>query len=106
MREGDIITVLMEDKSGWWKGSLGGKVGLFPSNFTQPVDAAGAMRAMASTQQVVSKAREAAPDLVVARHEYHGSPQDDELSFESGDMITVLKRDPVQSLSHLCFLLK
>ncbi len=52
MREGDIITVLMEDKSGWWKGSLGGKVGLFPSNFTQPVDAAGAMRAMASAGEI------------------------------------------------------
>jgi hypothetical protein len=38
MREGDIIMVLAEDESGWWKGSLDGEVGLFPSNFTEHVD--------------------------------------------------------------------
>ena len=35
LREGDIITVIKEDPSGWWKGELNGKVGLFPFNFCQ-----------------------------------------------------------------------
>ncbi|EFA85851.1 SH3 domain-containing protein [Heterostelium album PN500] len=30
---GDIITVLDEDESGWWKGSVDGREGLFPSNY-------------------------------------------------------------------------
>lgn len=37
LREGDIITVLckeLEDK-GWWKGELGGNVGVFPDNFVE-----------------------------------------------------------------------
>src|SRR5690606_9540360 len=33
-KKGDIITVFSKDDSGWWKGSLGGVQGLFPSNFT------------------------------------------------------------------------
>lgn len=32
-KEGDIITVLNQDPSGWWEGSLGDSVGWFPSNF-------------------------------------------------------------------------
>jgi len=35
--EGDIITILekeLED-SGWWKGELGGKIGVFPDNFVE-----------------------------------------------------------------------
>ena len=36
LNSGDVITVLQEDPSGWWTGSINGRVGLFPSNFTQP----------------------------------------------------------------------
>ncbi|KAF2070885.1 hypothetical protein CYY_007803 [Polysphondylium violaceum] len=32
---GDSIKVLEEDDSGWWKGELDGRVGLFPSNYCQ-----------------------------------------------------------------------
>ncbi|NWI86333.1 MYO1F protein, partial [Pitta sordida] len=34
---GDIIDVLMEDTSGWWKGRLHGKEGLFPGNYVQKI---------------------------------------------------------------------
>src|SRR3989338_175936 len=37
MREGDLITVLTEDASGWWTGTLNGNVGVFPSNYTEVV---------------------------------------------------------------------
>ena len=36
IRENDIVTVITEDPSGWWKGELNGAVGLFPSNLAQP----------------------------------------------------------------------
>lgn len=32
---GDIIEILEEEDEGWWKGKLGEKVGMFPSNFAE-----------------------------------------------------------------------
>jgi SH3 domain-containing kinase-binding protein 1 len=31
--KGDVIVVLKQHKSGWWKGEFNGQVGLFPSNY-------------------------------------------------------------------------
>ena len=35
--EGDVVTVLDKDleDSGWWKGEVNGKVGVFPDNFVE-----------------------------------------------------------------------
>ncbi|XP_053559039.1 unconventional myosin-If [Bombina bombina] len=33
----DIIDILLEDPSGWWKGRLYGKEGLFPGNYVQKI---------------------------------------------------------------------
>ena len=33
-----IVDVIAEEEAGWWKGSLGGKVGVFPSNFVEEVN--------------------------------------------------------------------
>ncbi|XP_078526236.1 unconventional myosin-If [Lissotriton helveticus] len=33
----DIIDILIEDASGWWKGRLHGKEGLFPGNYVQKI---------------------------------------------------------------------
>eukprot|EP01116_Phalansterium_solitarium_P020981 TRINITY_DN6372_c0_g1_i2.p1 TRINITY_DN6372_c0_g1~~TRINITY_DN6372_c0_g1_i2.p1 ORF type:complete len:197 (-),score=67.36 TRINITY_DN6372_c0_g1_i2:159-749(-) len=33
--EGDVITVLAEQPSGWWRGELNGRTGMFPSNFVE-----------------------------------------------------------------------
>ncbi|XP_058714614.1 unconventional myosin-If isoform X5 [Poecile atricapillus] len=34
---GDVLDILMEDASGWWKGRLHGKEGLFPGNYVQKI---------------------------------------------------------------------
>ncbi|XP_015270241.1 PREDICTED: unconventional myosin-If [Gekko japonicus] len=34
---GDVIDILMEDVSGWWKGRLHGQEGLFPGNYVQKI---------------------------------------------------------------------
>jgi hypothetical protein len=39
IRENDIIHVLSEDASGWWKGECNGVVGLFPHNFVEKIEA-------------------------------------------------------------------
>lgn len=33
----DIITIISHEEPSWWKGELNGKVGLFPSNYVEPV---------------------------------------------------------------------
>ncbi|XP_060717292.1 SH3 domain-containing kinase-binding protein 1 isoform X1 [Tachysurus vachellii] len=35
LKIGDVIEVLGEVEEGWWEGSLNGKIGMFPSNFTK-----------------------------------------------------------------------
>ncbi|XP_068755636.1 CD2-associated protein-like [Montipora capricornis] len=35
LKLGDIVHVLGEDEQGWWRGQLGGKRGVFPSNFVE-----------------------------------------------------------------------
>uniref|UniRef100_A0A8D2IZ05 Myosin IF n=1 Tax=Varanus komodoensis TaxID=61221 RepID=A0A8D2IZ05_VARKO len=34
---GDVIDILLEDPSGWWKGRLHGREGLFPGNYVQKI---------------------------------------------------------------------
>eukprot|EP01105_Mastigella_eilhardi_P016870 TRINITY_DN3864_c0_g1_i1.p1 TRINITY_DN3864_c0_g1~~TRINITY_DN3864_c0_g1_i1.p1 ORF type:complete len:1337 (+),score=349.06 TRINITY_DN3864_c0_g1_i1:53-4063(+) len=38
IRVGDLVNVLWEHESGWWKGELSDRVGLFPSNYCEIVD--------------------------------------------------------------------
>ncbi|KAF7660202.1 hypothetical protein LDENG_00286080 [Lucifuga dentata] len=37
LKIGDIIEIIAEVEEGWWEGSLNGKTGMFPSNFTKEV---------------------------------------------------------------------
>ncbi|XP_076868256.1 SH3 domain-containing kinase-binding protein 1 isoform X2 [Brachyhypopomus gauderio] len=37
LKIGDVIEVLSEVEEGWWEGSLNGRTGMFPSNFTKEV---------------------------------------------------------------------
>jgi hypothetical protein len=40
IKETDLIVIVKQDPSGWWKGELNGKVGLFPSNFVEEIPVA------------------------------------------------------------------
>lgn len=35
---GDIVNVLWQHETGWWKGEINGKAGLFPSNYCKPIE--------------------------------------------------------------------
>ena len=35
LREGELVEVLDQEDNHWWKGSLNGKVGFFPSNYVK-----------------------------------------------------------------------
>ncbi|KAJ8010748.1 hypothetical protein DPEC_G00078380 [Dallia pectoralis] len=38
LKIGDVIDVLEEVEEGWWKGTLNGKIGMFPSNFIKEME--------------------------------------------------------------------
>ncbi|XP_052358520.1 SH3 domain-containing kinase-binding protein 1-like isoform X31 [Oncorhynchus keta] len=38
LKIGDVIHILGEVEEGWWQGSLNGKTGMFPSNFTRELE--------------------------------------------------------------------
>ncbi|KAJ3119118.1 Unconventional myosin-Ie [Phlyctochytrium bullatum] len=37
-KAGDIITIVSKDDEGWWTGTFKGKKGLFPANYTEPLE--------------------------------------------------------------------
>ena len=37
LAEGDVVTVLKQDPSGWWQGEVDGRIGWFPFNYVQVV---------------------------------------------------------------------
>ncbi|CAJ1081629.1 SH3 domain-containing kinase-binding protein 1 isoform X1 [Xyrichtys novacula] len=37
LKIGDVIEIIAEVEEGWWEGSLNGKTGMFPSNFTKEI---------------------------------------------------------------------
>jgi len=73
-KQGDIITIIKMDDSGWWKGmNSSGKSGIFPYNYVELRDEVGAsfpiMRALFDFQ----------------------APNEQSISFQKGDLITVVK---------------
>ena len=38
LEPGQIVEVLAEEEEGWWRGKLGGKEGVFPSNFVEIIE--------------------------------------------------------------------
>ena len=40
LEPGQIVEVLAEEEEGWWRGKMGGKEGVFPSNFVEIIEEA------------------------------------------------------------------
>jgi len=78
-RQGDIITVLQKDPSGWWQGELNGRIGVFPSvEWVEEIAEAAAAPPSSSPQ--FRKCR--------ALYDYKAE-NEFELSIYAGDVITV-----------------
>jgi phage FluMu protein Com len=72
-KEGDVITVLKQDSSGWWQGStLDGRIGIFPRNYVE-----------------LNEVRDSY-DVAVAEFNFE-SDKDGDLTFKDGDEIIVLR---------------
>jgi hypothetical protein len=81
-RQGDVISVLQKDLSGWWQGELHGKIGVFPAvDWVQELHLDGSP---VTSVGFVNKCR--------VLHEYVAEA-DYELSIKPGDTITVEGND-------------
>ena len=40
LEPGQVVEVIAEEEEGWWRGKLGGKEGVFPSNFVEIIEEA------------------------------------------------------------------
>ena len=79
-KQGDIITVLQKDPSGWWQGELNGRIGVFPSvDWVEEIGSGGAPAA-APAASSFPKCR--------ALYDYQGDNQY-ELTIRAGDILTI-----------------
>ncbi|KAH3764563.1 glutaminase A [Pelomyxa schiedti] len=97
-KDKDIINVLSEDPSGWFKGEVAGAVGVFPSNFAErlpdeeetPAEEVEPEKGLASA----ALAEVGKHEQVKCRGAYtYEVAADGELGFHEGDIITVLQQD-------------
>ena len=58
LEPGQIVEIIEEEEEGWWRGSLNGKQGVFPSNFVEPIleDESTGQRPQEQQQQAESHA--------------------------------------------------
>ena len=70
---GDIITNVVKEDGGWWRGDLNGKNGVFPENFVTPTTASG------------PPVLDAGPFKALVKFDYE-QEQPDELSLKEGNL--------------------
>eukprot|EP00011_Vannellida_sp_DIVA3-517-6-12_P002860 CAMPEP_0114628130 /NCGR_PEP_ID=MMETSP0168-20121206/12656_1 /TAXON_ID=95228 ORGANISM="Vannella sp., Strain DIVA3 517/6/12" /NCGR_SAMPLE_ID=MMETSP0168 /ASSEMBLY_ACC=CAM_ASM_000044 /LENGTH=486 /DNA_ID=CAMNT_0001839491 /DNA_START=9 /DNA_END=1469 /DNA_ORIENTATION=+ len=85
-REGDIITILQKDSSGWWQGELRGRIGVFPSaDWVEEIQGGGAPPAV-----VPPPTAPRTPQVPQCRALYEYAAENEyEISISPGDVITV-----------------
>lgn len=114
---GNIIEILGEVEEGWWRGKLGDKIGVFPSNFVVPISSSPILankrpNSMKKDNRILHSSREdlissspsnldkdapSLPPKPIREHcrvLFPYEPQnDDELELQVGEIITVISKD-------------
>ncbi|XP_034562415.1 SH3 domain-containing kinase-binding protein 1 isoform X2 [Notolabrus celidotus] len=57
LKIGDIIEIIAEVEEGWWEGSLNGKTGMFPSNFTKEIQTESETPSLDTSQEELRSGR-------------------------------------------------
>eukprot|EP00027_Filamoeba_sp_ATCC50430_P004754 CAMPEP_0168562632 /NCGR_PEP_ID=MMETSP0413-20121227/12234_1 /TAXON_ID=136452 /ORGANISM="Filamoeba nolandi, Strain NC-AS-23-1" /LENGTH=644 /DNA_ID=CAMNT_0008594087 /DNA_START=45 /DNA_END=1981 /DNA_ORIENTATION=+ len=91
--KGDIITVLKQRKSGWWKGELNGRVGKFPSNYCKVLEERSRSASVASAETKYSA--EPIPKEPPSLPHHHFRPESNQLKFVRA-LYTYTKKKPNQ----------
>ncbi|CAH1165854.1 unnamed protein product [Phyllotreta striolata] len=100
LKVGDIIDITGEEEEGWWRGVLHGKEGVFPSNFVKEVAWQPSPSLRVSTDPELNGTEHKPPKLPAKPSKQlceatfpYKAQNEDELSFEEGDLITIVSRD-------------
>jgi len=94
-KEGDLINLVeVYEDSDWWKGELNGKIGIFPSNFTEELGEPEA----AKLQNISQKSTTISPNTQFsnigkrrALFNYKAT-ESTELTFKEGDIINIIEK--------------
>ena len=62
LEPGQVVEVIAEEEEGWWRGKLGGKEGVFPSNFVEIIEEAAEPAKPAVTNQAPPPQQSAPPN--------------------------------------------
>ncbi|XP_028130137.2 CD2-associated protein [Diabrotica virgifera virgifera] len=98
LKVGDVIDIIGEEEEGWWRGTLNGKEGVFPSNFVKEISFQPSPPKRVS---YVPNENDAKPpklpakptkQLCEATYPYKAQ-NEDEISFKEGDIITLISKD-------------
>ncbi|XP_070697604.1 intersectin-1 isoform X2 [Pempheris klunzingeri] len=87
-QQGDVVTVTRKEGD-WWTGMVGGKAGVFPSNYVKPRDAASEALGPAGKTGSLGKKPEIAQ--VIAPYSATGAEQ---LTLAPGQLILIRKKNP------------
>ena len=96
LKKGDIVTLISrEAKHGWWKGSVNGKIGKFPSNYCVFIELETAQPSQPVTTQTSPPRRTITekPVVKVITLFPFTKRKEGEISFGKGETITVLKQN-------------
>lgn len=85
----DVIDILTEVEEGWWKGRLGDKIGVFPSNFVEEIVAT---RTAGTRKPRTISREETMKEMCRVLFPYEAA-NEDELTLKEGELITLLSRE-------------
>ncbi|XP_017786503.1 PREDICTED: SH3 domain-containing kinase-binding protein 1-like [Nicrophorus vespilloides] len=94
----DVIEIIGEEEEGWWRGTLNGKTGVFPSNFVEEIVPSVSPKC-GSVEDLVDAdikipSLPPKPTKILCEVKYaYKSQNDDELSLKEGDIITLISKD-------------
>nr|CAI5866508.1 unnamed protein product [Callosobruchus analis] len=98
---GDIIDIIGEEEEGWWRGTLNGKEGVFPSNFVEEIvlhpkpstrEDLNSINHSSSDEKVPKLPHKPAKQLCEVRFPYKAQ-NEDELNLKEGDIITLVSKE-------------
>lgn len=94
---GDVITILGEEEEGWWRGTINGNEGVFPSNFVEEIKSKPGIKEDSpniNENDVKCPLLPPKPAKTLCQVKYSYKAQnEDELTLKEGDFITLLSTD-------------
>ncbi|TKR81518.1 hypothetical protein L596_015377 [Steinernema carpocapsae] len=93
LQKGDVVSVEERSDDGWWRGSINGRSGWFPGNYTEPIEEPPAYNESAAsfpTPSAPPSTQSSKPLQVVIAMFAFAAESLDELSFCEGERLDIL----------------